>query len=610
MLRKRHFGLERNPYHITDQMRAFRRSRGASHLFKMKPMDFLRLTTDEDRPIQEFLDNALTLDKYNQIVDDEPDLRNGDIYLDIALNRSGKVGKVHSHEGRHRCAALLNAGEDEVEVSVKFGRVHDYMLEPVQVSDSDLPRKIVSQFAEGFKAPRDQTVEMRDVDVVDVNRRYNPGKRMSDETWKAILVDILDGGLNLSRASEKHGVPVSTISARLKKRPYAQGLHFSRPWAHGRDKHGPAESSRNPSEPITQEHPWGCGVACVAYVLGMPYPQALALFTRDEDVTPGYHCPDIVDALAKGGLEYEWYEFHSYMSEADLPDNSIVFVRRCPTWTGGHWLVKTEDGWMNPWINLPSTIQAATSGFITCLPDVITHVVVPIDQNRHLDRRFNPDEEMRRIQRRESSGDFDARPQLLIRRIRIGELDPHHVRLAAFLGHEASLAVFPENASRRIRQQQIQDWDLTDTHLDTTVNRVLEFGELDPKFVATLAVDFAEHVLPIWEEHEPYDNRPALAIKAARYLLSGTRTGRGTPAFQAASAYAQAAFECYNTHDQAAGAAEAAGCAVMAAKAAAAPEAVDGNVYRWAINTAAHAASDRKDEQAWQRQHFIEVLLA
>jgi hypothetical protein len=63
--------------------------------------------------------------------------------------------------------------------------------------------------------------------------RHNPP--MSEETWKAVLVDILDGGLNLSQASEKHGVPVSTISARLKKMPYAQRLYFSRPWAYGRE---------------------------------------------------------------------------------------------------------------------------------------------------------------------------------------------------------------------------------------------------------------------------------------------------------------------------------------------------------------------------------------
>src|SRR5271157_434881 len=36
-----------------------------------------------------------------------------------------------------------------------------------------------------------------------------------------------------------------------------------------------------------------------------------------------------------------------------------------------------------------------------------------------------------------------------------------------------------------------------------------------------MAADFAEQVLPIWLEHAPYDDRPALAIKATRDFAHG-----------------------------------------------------------------------------------------
>ena len=58
---------------------------------------------------------------------------------------------------------------------------------------------------------------------------------------------------------------------------------------------------------IAQEHGTGCGVSCVAFVLGKSYQGALKLFGRPKNATTcGYSCRDIVTALSKGGRDYSY----------------------------------------------------------------------------------------------------------------------------------------------------------------------------------------------------------------------------------------------------------------------------------------------------------------
>jgi len=288
-------------------------------------------------------------------------------------------------------------------------------------------------------------------------RRHNP--RMSDETWKAIMVDILDGGLNLSQASEKHGVPVSTISARLKKRPYAQGQYFSRPWAHGRDKHG--RERRNPG-----------------------------------------------------------------------------------------------------------------------------------------------DEEMRQHQRRGFSGDIEAEKQLLIRRIRAGEVDPRHVELAAYLDHPPSQLLIPKPSL------------IFSSDLGTRIERVLGLGNLEQGLLMTIAVDFADHVLPIWINYAPEDERPILALEEARVRirslgLDGNVDQASLDAYNAAHTAPEnsAAYNAARAADVAADA-----CSEFNPAKRLDYIADQHSLAVWGAarvsNYAAEAAENSEVEREWQRQYLIEALLA
>ncbi len=39
-----------------------------------------------------------------------------------------------------------------------------------------------------------------------------------------------------------------------------------------------------------------------------------------------------------------------------LQEGTIVFVHPNAIYTSGHYLLKLEDGWMNPWANFPNMI--------------------------------------------------------------------------------------------------------------------------------------------------------------------------------------------------------------------------------------------------------------
>lgn len=111
---------------------------------------------------------------------------------------------------------------------------------------------------------------------------------------------------------------------------------------------------------IAQKHGLGCGVACVASALNVNYDEALMLFEKPENAgTLGYLCKDLVLALAMAGKSYK----HKYLkNKADAVlsvPGTIVFTRFSKAYPRGHYLIKTQKGWMNPWVNFPDTpVQA------------------------------------------------------------------------------------------------------------------------------------------------------------------------------------------------------------------------------------------------------------
>ena len=59
---------------------------------------------------------------------------------------------------------------------------------------------------------------------------------------------------------------------------------------------------------VKQHNLCGCAVACVAFVLSIRYDRALRLFENGLQRADfkGFYCRDIINALAKGGLSYDY----------------------------------------------------------------------------------------------------------------------------------------------------------------------------------------------------------------------------------------------------------------------------------------------------------------
>lgn len=119
-------------------------------------------------------------------------------------------------------------------------------------------------------------------------------------------------------------------------------------------------------KPVKQEDLFGCGVACVAFILNISYQDSLTLFTDGESKAKeeGFLCKEIIAALEKKRLKYQY----KYLKARHNIYNSrtIVFLKRSKRYPAGHYLCKINGKWMDPWINFPNVKIKA--GFRNRLP--------------------------------------------------------------------------------------------------------------------------------------------------------------------------------------------------------------------------------------------------
>ena len=127
-------------------------------------------------------------------------------------------------------------------------------------------------------------------------------------------------------------------------------------------------------EKITQEETMGCGVACVASILGISYKKCLKLFKINLADKPNFYCEDITKILNKKGLNYSYGKVTESTEKFLKKNGTIIFVKRSKNYPVGHYLLKTAKGHMDPWINMPS-INPAKSGFRKKLPEKAQWVI-------------------------------------------------------------------------------------------------------------------------------------------------------------------------------------------------------------------------------------------
>jgi hypothetical protein len=130
---------------------------------------------------------------------------------------------------------------------------------------------------------------------------------------------------------------------------------------------------------ITQKVEYGCGVACFAFAANITYDEAAHFLGLEQASSDRFWIKDFVTALNRFGLQYEAKYVKPHIRRLIYIEGAIVLIHRSKTYKSGHYLIRHNGQWMDPWINLPKSydIRKATSGYRARLPGKPMYVLLP-----------------------------------------------------------------------------------------------------------------------------------------------------------------------------------------------------------------------------------------
>lgn len=131
-------------------------------------------------------------------------------------------------------------------------------------------------------------------------------------------------------------------------------------------------------ESITQEFDYGCGIACYAFALNLTYIDAVNRLGKQQATSNRFWVKDLREALNNAGLRYT--SRHVKLGTKQVyAEGTIVLIRRSKRYPTGHYLIRHNNHWMDPWINLPlsNDIAKARSGFRKRLPGTVMYAIEP-----------------------------------------------------------------------------------------------------------------------------------------------------------------------------------------------------------------------------------------
>lgn len=129
------------------------------------------------------------------------------------------------------------------------------------------------------------------------------------------------------------------------------------------------------TKPVRQEDPMGCGVACVAFLLGKSYQQTLKLFPQGKKraMTVGFTVKMVRTALMSSKESYKQSYLWPTIRHLIYQNGSIVYLKHSKKFPYGHYIARSNGIWMNPWINLPE--KPIKAGFQKRLPEQPSFVI-------------------------------------------------------------------------------------------------------------------------------------------------------------------------------------------------------------------------------------------
>ena len=101
---------------------------------------------------------------------------------------------------------------------------------------------------------------------------------------------------------------------------------------------------------ITQLHPSGCAIACIAKALNLSYSGVLRKVKNGKSLASfrGFYCKDVVRIMAAFGKQSDFFYVSKKVRRQIYKDGSIVFIKRDKRYPQGHYLCRTKNLWMDP----------------------------------------------------------------------------------------------------------------------------------------------------------------------------------------------------------------------------------------------------------------------
>jgi len=130
---------------------------------------------------------------------------------------------------------------------------------------------------------------------------------------------------------------------------------------------------------ITQEHDYGCGVACFAFACELTYQDAAHFLGKEQANSNRFTVKHFVEELNRYGKNYR--SKHVKPGEkVSYKEGMIVLLRRSKRYLTGHYLIRHNDKWMDPWINISQSkdIKCAHSGYRTRLPRKAMYIIIAV----------------------------------------------------------------------------------------------------------------------------------------------------------------------------------------------------------------------------------------
>lgn len=109
---------------------------------------------------------------------------------------------------------------------------------------------------------------------------------------------------------------------------------------------------------VRQEDDFGCGFACIAYICDMNYQDVKKCTDNaDKAKTGSYRCKFLADTLNRiykeNKIEKIWKtKYVGKTKNPKIPSDSIVYISKNYKYKYGHYIVKTDQGYMNPFVNV------------------------------------------------------------------------------------------------------------------------------------------------------------------------------------------------------------------------------------------------------------------